>query len=955
MSASKTYFSQNRAKDLARHDEAVYKPRDAKNAVTAFHVMKPLFLVFCLFTTAAVSQAGALLKPTKSNTRNLQPRAMDIRAQVDGAFARTTITTVYANANRSSIEADFVYAAPPGAVVTGFAYWFGKEKVVAYISDRERAAQIYQVAQENASPSQVEIANRNVFRARISQVAARQDLRVQIELAAPLEREPNTLAWRYPLVDDTRDVTLDWLRVRVETDPNRASKNNMGAQKNNGDYLWRKYNFKPKVDTRVSFPMPPNSTGKLKADLSAEHRTDGRGGFLDDGFFALDLKSDKNPQSAPQISGITTSDITRIERPASGVARVFGRYSGSNTAIVTWGDQKTSVFFPRPPQGYVKEVQHLAQVLWGAHRIEDLSDDDRNKAKVVALSHSFNLLSKWTSWLAMPAKQRKQYDEQIKRLDTQRKGEELGRTLAIEIEANRPFSPVALQARAGLRALERSSVGRKTGFKEEHARQNALRARMKEVAKTVVSGRLGLLKTSARDATLGLKRLAETGAQDEDDFLRNAQQGLRFKQVKALKADYTNQVCALRRSDPKVVALQKRIVVLENRYGIGDDNFQSNALKLATQVVAKTTLEEALAGREDGERAARLRDMGERFVRELGGNSFDDNYFKPQVEERLASANDTLINEIEAGRENSGVSQSAKHEVESLYALAPDLRGTIRDEGSREWQQDLAWRARAHEAAYRLAQTKRDSPSDTAKIGELQSQLDYLSGHTEQDSDEFENAETKRLNDGEPLETARQYRLDAGGSQGVEEQTTPDESQQTLNDAMLNAASQYSLRPSAPLIAVRVPQNFKEVIAIMPDGTQNPLIWNGTTLQWEARFDVPTDGQDNHYTIQIMVVDSKGARTTYSMPFSVDTPKPTPIGEVGGNSRVWDLRLLCDSHTARVMAFLPWKQVELVAHTNGEFSQKAKVPTQWQGRKSVVRFVITDKAHATTEIEVSWS
>ncbi len=916
--------------------------------------MKPLLLLGCLLAYATASHAGALLKPTKGNTRNLQPRAMDIRAQVDGAFARTTITTLYANANRSNIEADFVYAAPPGAVVTGFAYWYGKEKVVAYISDSERADQIYQASQQNPAPAQAERSHRNVFRARISQVAARQDLRVQIELAAPLEREMNALVWRYPLVDDTRDVTLDWLRVHVETDQNRPSKDNMGAQKNNGEFLWRKYNFKPKVDTRVSFPSS-SSAGTLNADLSAEHRTDGRGAFLDDGFFALDLKSDKNFQSAPQISGIATSDITRIERPAPGVARVFGRYSGSNNAVVTWGDQKVSVFFPRPPQGEITEVQHLAQVLWGAHRIEDLSADDKNEAKVVALSHSFNLLSRWTSWLAMPAKQRKQYDEQIKRLDTQRKGEDLGRSVALEIEANRPFSPLALQARAGLRALERSSVGRKTGFNEQHARQNALRARMKELAKTVVSRRLGLVQQGEQDAEARLKRLAQSGAQDEDDFLQNAQEGLRFKQVKALKADYTDQVCALRNSDPKVVALKKKIVVLENRYGIADDNFQSNALKLATQVVAKTTLEEALAGREDGERAARLRDMGERFTRDLGDNSFDQSYFKPQVEERLASANETLISEIEAGRENSGVAQGARHELESLYALAPDLRGTIRSEGSREWQQDLAWKARAHETAYRLAQTKRDSPNDAAKISDLQSQLDYLSGHTEQDSDEFEHAETQRLNNDEPLETARQFRLNADGSPDTDEQTIPDESQQTENDAMINAANQYLLRPSSPLIAVRVPQNSKEVTALLPDGTQTPLVWNGVTRQWEARFDVPTDVEDDHYIIQIMVVNSQGTRTSYSMPFSVATQKPTAIGEVGGNSRVWNLRLLCDSRTARVMAFLPWKQVELMGHQNGEFKQQVKVPAQWQGHNAVVRFVITDKTHNTTEIEVNWN
>ncbi|RYX81355.1 hypothetical protein EON83_24525 [bacterium] len=908
--------------------------------------MKPLFLLCGLAVCMTAANAGALLKPTKGDSRNLQPRAMDIRAQVDGAFARTTITTVYSNANRSNIEADFVYAAPPSAVVTGFAYWYGKEKVQALVSDRERAEQIYQVSQPNLDSSLSAMRGKNVFRARISQVAARQDLRVQIELAAPLERESNSVVWRYPLVDDTRDVTLDWLRVRVETDPKRASRDNMGAQQNNGDYLWRKYNFKPKSDVRVAFPSP-GGTGVLRADLSAEHRTDGRGGFLDDGFFALDVKSAENPQGDPQISGIETSDITRIERPAPGVARVYGRYSGSNNAVLTWGNQKVSVFFHRPPHGYILEVQHLAQVLWGAHRIQDLSTDPKNRAKVVSLSHSFNLLSKWTSWIAMPSEQRKRYDAEIKRLDVQRRGSQLGRTLALEIEANRPFSPLALQSRAGLRALERSSVGRKTGFEEEHARANALRARMKDLARVVVARKLGLGQSDMRDADARLKRLAEVGAQNEDDFLQNAQQGLRFKQVKALKADYTNQVCALRRSEPEVVALQKRIVALENRYGIADDNFRSKALKLSIEVIAKTTLTEALAGREDGERAARLRDMGERFVRELGDSSFDDTYFKPQVEERLAVASDTLLAEIEAGREKMGVAQSARREVESLYALAPGLRATIRDEGSREWQQDLAWRARAHETAYRLAQTKRDRSSDTIKIGDLQGQLDYLSGHTEQDSDEFEKAETERMNNGEPLQTARQYRLNVDGS----EEATPDSSQQ---DAMLNAGNDYSLLSGNAQITVKAPQNIKEVSAILPDGTQTPLSWNGKARQWETGFDVPTYTRDGRYNVAIVMVDYKGNRTRYTMPFSVDTQKAATLSDIGGNSNLWNLRLVCDTPATSVTASLPWKSVELTAQTNGEFGRPIEVPKAWQGRDGKVRFVITDRARNRTQIEVDW-
>ena len=65
------------------------------------------------------AKASAVLKATKGSSRNLQPRAIDIHTRIDGAWAQTTVKTVYANANSTDIEADFIYSAPP-AMKSGF-------------------------------------------------------------------------------------------------------------------------------------------------------------------------------------------------------------------------------------------------------------------------------------------------------------------------------------------------------------------------------------------------------------------------------------------------------------------------------------------------------------------------------------------------------------------------------------------------------------------------------------------------------------------------------------------------------------------------------------------------------------------------------------------------------------------------------------------------------------------
>ena len=880
--------------------------------------MKHLSVAAFLLAFSSVCHAGAVLKATKGESRNLQPRAMDISAQVDGAFAKTTVTVIYSNANQSDIEADFLYAAPKGSVVTGFAYWCGKERVQARIVDRERAQQIFTAATNaGGSPALVELKGKNVFRARIRPVKARQDLRVELQLAAPLDHETGALAWNYPIQSDTRDVTLDWMRVRVVGDKNAKMTSDMDAPVADGETILRKYNVKPDSNLHVAWPSPE---APLRANISAEHVLDAQGNSTPDGYFALDLQSKEVPKGDPKITGIAVSDLV-IEHPTPTTARVFGRYSGSGNATITWGEQKTLVWFPRTPVGDAREVGNLARSLWGAGRIEELSSDPKNAPRVKLLSHGLGLPSRWTSWLALSGEERQKYNDEIRRVDLQSKSAALGRVVARGIEANRPYSPEVLQARAQLRALERSSFGRKIAFQEEDARHNGLKVRMKELAKIVVSRRLGLAQSGESDASTRLARLANIGDENEDDFLDNAQKGLRFKQVKFLKAQYTQQVCALRGDESATQNLAKRIEALQNRYDIEDNGFKAQAQLLATRGIAKAVLAEAIQGREDGEHAARLWDTGERFAHERGEDSFDTTYYRPQIQAALDEQNQTLLEELEAGRDSSSEAQTARREITRLYALAPALRGNLRSVGSREWQLDLAWRARAHETAYRLAQAKRDRPSDTDEIDALQSKLELQSNQTEHDAGDFQQIEDKRLQNNEPLETARQYRL----------------------------------RPGDPLVSVAAPKDARSVVALLPDGTVQPLAWNAANTKWETRFDVPAYALDGQYLVRVLVVNADGKRQGFSMPFSVDTVKPRALGEVGGDGSHWNLKILSDERTDRVCALLPWGRKDLFALSGGLFAARVAVPKAWQGREAKVRFLVTDKAHNRTEISVDWS
>ena len=75
-------------------------------------------LLLSLLLSGACAHAGALLKPTSGVTQALRAKNLDVKSDINGAFARTTVTTIYDNPNDDRIEADFIYSAPAGSVVT---------------------------------------------------------------------------------------------------------------------------------------------------------------------------------------------------------------------------------------------------------------------------------------------------------------------------------------------------------------------------------------------------------------------------------------------------------------------------------------------------------------------------------------------------------------------------------------------------------------------------------------------------------------------------------------------------------------------------------------------------------------------------------------------------------------------------------------------------------------------
>ncbi|RYG53664.1 hypothetical protein EON80_32485 [bacterium] len=272
-----------------------------------------------------------------------------------------------------------------------------------------------------------------------------------------------------------------------------------------------------------------------------------------------------------------------------------------------------------------REIQGLAAPLWGTHRMATAAEGPKARITAVTLSKRFNILSPWTSLVAIPAEQRKIIDARLQQIDLRKRGEALGRAWAIEVENKRPLSPKALQARAGLRTIERSSLGRRYAFNEETSRTTAIKSRLGELARLVMARRMNVRETDP-EAPQKMNVLASFGEENFHPFLQTAQQSLRRAQVEGLAARWMSQVVALKGQTPEAAKLKKSLDTLQSRYGMEHD-YTTEAYRKATMQIAYAVLGAALSGRENEARTTQLIDTGERFVRKIGESSFRQAFY----------------------------------------------------------------------------------------------------------------------------------------------------------------------------------------------------------------------------------------------------------------------------------------------------------------------------------------
>ncbi len=437
-----------------------------------------LIALFC----AMDARTQVTLKPNGRNAVPLRAKAIQANIAIEGQYAVNKLALVFQNETSERIEADFIYTLPPNTLVTAFAYWYGNEKVIAHVVEKQEAAAIYRhITTRMRDPALVEMVGKNSFRARIFPVMPNSDLKVEMTLVQTLPSDAQGASYTFPL-QTPRGSALDSVDVNVHVTSGGeitrvTNANGLPVSRSSRGYDIRLHgtNYRPQQDLQVRLHRSPAA---LRAVLYAAPSTRGK-----DGFFALALTPNR-PLANPRvrIQGVTIYQAVPDDKAAIQANQVYmltGRYKGSGKArvILTGTTAAGEVMLTQKLLFPARNIpNNLATKLWAAAYMNTLSADKRNRATVIALSKRFGMPSRFTSWLAVPAMEMQRYEKEI----SEAKREPITRRLAEEVLNNRPDSPTARKLREQLRLL-----CRKVGQDPAAALDNYFEYRFNHVGETL--------------------------------------------------------------------------------------------------------------------------------------------------------------------------------------------------------------------------------------------------------------------------------------------------------------------------------------------------------------------------------------------------------------------------------------------------------------------------------------
>lgn len=175
------------------------------------------FLVLVIFFACCTQASAKTDSPAASEDKTLSPyffvksedpnvdrlplKSTSALVNVSGVIADVTVTQVYRNEGKKTLEATYVFPASTRAAVYGMKMTIGERTITAQIQKREEARQAYRRAKEEGrSASLLEEHRPNVFQMNVANILPGDEIRTELRYTEILVPTDGTYEFVYPTV-----------------------------------------------------------------------------------------------------------------------------------------------------------------------------------------------------------------------------------------------------------------------------------------------------------------------------------------------------------------------------------------------------------------------------------------------------------------------------------------------------------------------------------------------------------------------------------------------------------------------------------------------------------------------------------------------------------------------------------------------------------------------------------
>lgn len=416
-------------------------------------MMRKMIPLFVAMASSGSARASVEVVAQNRDSRLLHLQSAKVLAEVDAParLGRVTETWVYSNVAKENFEGEFVCEAPQNAIMSGFAYWYRGEKVVAQIEEKERAANIYAAfnplsvpVRFRRDPALAEKLAANRLKVRIGPIDAGKPLRIELQYIVPCDTKDGRLQLPVKLRGET-PASVDKFEIA-------SSVGKFGARWVGGQLPGAKGGALPQNIALEVTEAPPLALLQSSANS---------------GFFA-GVVSETQLKQLQNWRGVNSLQSQVLDASRVLVAGKFASVSPARfLKIATRADESR------------------ARLWWMALRLAALEGDARNYVEVVRLSRASGIPSNFTSWLAIPTSERKRMEHLLDPEKARRQREDysrLGHALAAFKALGKTKTPQYREMLAQFQKLQQ----RKSDNKSDYYRTQSLSEFEKSYANNVL-------------------------------------------------------------------------------------------------------------------------------------------------------------------------------------------------------------------------------------------------------------------------------------------------------------------------------------------------------------------------------------------------------------------------------------------------------------------------------------